>query len=150
MSMRFRNGIHKISKAINRRSNRYATRMLGGARRSRRHDELLRICRILTQYLRLARRMEKRDPHLFGPRARDYFLDTLSLERQQQEFEAALRKVYGPHDPTQPAPCSTLWTDRYHFTTPRQRRLFLSWFREQYPPHQTHTEVSIRSPGQDV
>ena len=133
MSMRFRNGTHKMSKTINRRSNRYATRMLGGVRRSRRPDELLRICRILTQYLRLALRMEKRDPHLFGPRARDYFLDTLRLERQQQENEAALRKVYGAAAPTQPAPVSTLWTDRYHFTTPRERRLLLKRFREQYP-----------------
>jgi hypothetical protein len=107
--------------------------MLAGARRPRRPDELRLLCRILTQYLRIARRMEKRDPHLFGPRARDYFLDTLRLERQQQENEAALRKVYGPPDPSQPAPVSTLWTDRYHFSSPRQRRLFLSWFREHYP-----------------
>jgi len=105
--------------------------MLGGARR--RPDELLLLCRVLTQYLRLARRMEKRDPHLFGPRARDYFLDTLRLERQQQETQAALRKVYGPSGPAPPAPVSTLWTDRYHFSTPRERRLFLNAFRKQYP-----------------
>jgi hypothetical protein len=77
--------------------------------------------------------MEKRDPHLFGPRARDYFLDTLAMERQQQEAQAALRKIYGPPDPTQPARVSTLWTDRYHFTSRRQYRMFLKWFHEQYP-----------------
>ena len=129
--MKFRNGIHKSSKSITRPCHRYLGRMLGGARR--RPDELLLLCRVLTQYLRLARRMEKRDPHLFGPRARDYFLDTLRLERQQQETQAALRKVYGPSGPATPAPVSTLWTDRYHFSTPRERRLFLNSFRKQYP-----------------
>ena len=131
--MRFRNGIHKISKSITRPCHRYLGRPLGGARRRRRPHELLLLCRVLTQYLRLARRMEKRDPHLFGPRARDYFLDTLRLERQQQETQAALRKVYGPSGPARPAPVSTLWTDRYHFSTPRERRLFLNSFRKQYP-----------------
>ena len=131
MSMRSRNGIHKASHFLNRRCHRRAGKMLGGSRR--RPDELLLLCRVLTQYLRLARRMEKRDPHLFGPRARDFFLDTLRLEREQQENEAALRKVYGLPDPARPAPVSTLWTDRYHFTNPRQRRKFLKWFHEQYP-----------------
>jgi hypothetical protein len=107
--------------------------MLGGARRPRRPDDLLLLCRVLERYLRLARRMEKRDPHLFGPRARDYYLDTLAMERQQQETEAALNKVFGPPDPNQPARVSTLWTDRYHFSSPRQRRRFLKWFHEQYP-----------------
>jgi hypothetical protein len=73
--------------------------------------------------------MEKRDPHLFGPRARDYFLDTLRVERQQE----ALHKIYGPPDPSQPARVSTLWTDRYHFSSPSEYRKFLKWFREQYP-----------------
>jgi hypothetical protein len=131
--MRSRNGIHKVSQSLNRRGPRYATRMLAGARRPRRPNDLLLLCRILTRYLRVVRRMEKRDPHLFGPHARDYFLDTLRIERQQQENEAALRKVYGPPDPSRPAPVSTLWTDRYHFSSPRQRRLFLNWFHEQYP-----------------
>jgi hypothetical protein len=107
--------------------------MLGGARRRRASDDLLLLCRVLTRYLRLARRMEKRDPHLFGPRARDYFLDTLRMERQQQEAQAAMDKVYGPPNPSQSAPVSTLWTDRYHFTSPRQPRRFLKWFHEQYP-----------------
>jgi hypothetical protein len=107
--------------------------MLAGARRPGRPNDLLLLCRILTRYLRLVQRMERRDPHLFGPRARDYFLDTLRLERQQHEGEAALRKVYGPPDPGRPAPVSTLWTDRYHFSSPRQRRRFLKWFHEHYP-----------------
>ena len=131
--MRSRNGTHKVSQSLNRRCNRYATRMLGGAHRPRRANDLLLLCRILTRYLRVVRRMEKRDPHLFGPRARDYFLDTLAMERHQQEAQAALRKIYGPPDPTQPERVSTLWTDRYHFTSRRQYRMFLKWFHEQYP-----------------
>jgi hypothetical protein len=107
--------------------------MLRGARRPRRPNELRQLCRILNQCLRIARRMEKRDPHLFGPRARDYFLDTLRMERQRQETEAALNKVYGPPDPSLPARVSTLWTDRYHFSSRRQYRRFLKWFHEQYP-----------------
>jgi hypothetical protein len=107
--------------------------MLGTARRRRRPDDLVLLCRVLTQYLRLARRMEKRDPHLFGPRARDYFLDTLRLERQQEETAAAIRKIYGPPDPAQPARVSNLWTDRYHFSSPRQHRIFLKRFHERYP-----------------
>jgi hypothetical protein len=107
--------------------------MLGGARRPRRPDELRQLCQILTQYLRLARRMEKRDPHLFGPRARDYYLDTLWMERQHLEAQAALRKIYGPPDPSQPERAFTLWTDRYHFTSRRQYRRFLKWFHWAYP-----------------
>ena len=127
--MRSRNGTHKVSQSLNRRSTRYATRMLDGARRPRRPDELRQLCRILTQDLRIARRMEKRAPHLLGPHARDYLLDTLSIERRQE----VLDKIYGPPDPSQPAHVSTLWTDRYHFSSPSQYRKFLKWFREQYP-----------------
>jgi len=127
--MRSRNGTHKISQSLSRRVTHYATRTLAGAHRPRGPDELHQLSRILTQYLRIARRMEKRDPHLFGPRARDYFLDTLRVERQQE----ALHKIYGPPDPSQPARVSTLWTDRYHFSSPSEYRKFLKWFREQYP-----------------
>jgi hypothetical protein len=59
--------------------------------------------------------------------------DTLRMEPQQQEAQAALDKIYGPPDPTQPARASTLWTDRYHFTSPCQYRRFLKWFHEEYP-----------------
>ena len=134
MSIRFRNGLHKLNKSICRRCNRSAASRLPGARSKRRPDDLRLLCRVLTQYLRLARRMEKRDPHLFGPRARDYYLDTLRLEQRDQEVEAALRKIYGPRDPGAPARVSTLWSDRYpEFSSASQHRLFLKWFHEQYP-----------------
>jgi hypothetical protein len=106
--------------------------MLGGARRTRQPNGLVIACRLLAQYRRLAKRAAKEDPHLFGPHARRYFLDTLELERREQEIQLALEKVYGPPLPGQPTPCSTLWTDRY-CPSPKQRRSFLRWFREQYP-----------------
>ncbi len=132
MWTRSRSGLRSLNRSLNRRCRRYAGKMLGGALRPRQPDELALLCRVLTQYLRVARRMEKRDPHLFGPRARDYFLDTLDMERLQQETEAALCKIYGPPPPDQPPRVSTLWTDRY-YPQPRQRRLFLKWFNENYP-----------------
>ena len=103
--------------------------MLGGARRP---NYLALACSALNQLLRLQARMAKEDPHIFGPHAHQYFLDTLEMEREQQEAEAALRKVYGPPSPNQPKHVSTLWTDRYP-PEPKQRRLFLKWFHEKYP-----------------
>jgi len=52
--------------------------------------------------------LAKEDPHIFGPHARQYFLDTLEMEREQQEAQAALRKAYGPPSPNQPKYVSTL------------------------------------------
>jgi hypothetical protein len=132
MSNRSRNGNLSLNHACGRRLSSYATTMLGGARRPRQPSPLLLACRLLTQCLHIARRMAKQDPHLFGPKARDYYLETLALERREQEMEAAIRKVYGPPPHGQPPPVSTLWADRY-FPPPGQRRMFLKWFREHYP-----------------
>jgi hypothetical protein len=104
--------------------------MLGGARRP---NYLAIACRALTEYLRIAKRMAKRDPHLFGPRAREYYLDTLRLERQEQECQVALDEVYGPPSPDQPKLSSTVRTDRYYFSDPQQRLQFLKWFHKNYP-----------------
>ena len=76
--------------------------------------------------------MAKADPHIFGPHAREYFLDTLKMEKQQQETEAAIRKVYGPPAPGEPPHVSTLWSDRYPPEL-KQSRIFLKWFHENYP-----------------
>ncbi len=61
------------------------------------------------------------------------FLDTLELEREEKEIEAALRRAYGPPKPGEPVHVSTLWTDRYE-PKPEQRKVFLKWFHEKYPP----------------
>jgi hypothetical protein len=111
---------------------RYAGKMCAGARRPRRPNYLAIACRALNQYLRLAKRRAKEDPHIFGPRARDYYLDTLRMEQREQEAQAALRKVYGPPAPGEPQHVSTLWTDRYPLE-PKKSRLFLKWFHEKYP-----------------
>jgi hypothetical protein len=104
--------------------------MLGGARRP---NYLAQACRALSQYLRLRKQMAKADPHIFGPHARKYYLDTLEMEREEQERESALRRVYGPVKPGEPEYVSTLWSERYA-PKPEQRKLFLKWFREKYPP----------------
>jgi hypothetical protein len=106
--------------------------MLGGARRPRPPNYLAMACRVLNQYLRLANRMAKEDPHIFGPCSHHYYLDTLEMEQQERETEAALRRVYGPPAPGQPQHVSTSWTERY-FPEPKRRRLFLKWFHEKYP-----------------
>ena len=130
MSKKSRNGIRKLGRSLNRRCDHYATKMLGGARRP---NYLAIACRALTEYLRIAKRMAKRDPHLFGPRAREYYLDTLRLERQEQECQVALDEVYGPPSPDQPKLSSTVRTDRYYFSDPQQRLQFLKWFHKNYP-----------------
>ncbi|MBI5387446.1 MAG: hypothetical protein HZA90_22535 [Verrucomicrobia bacterium] len=140
MSSRSRNGIRNLNRRLDRGRNksldrgltRYATAMLGGARRPRQPNYLAIACRLLNQCLRLNDRMAKRDPHIFGPYARRYFEDTVRLEKEHAESEAALRKVYGSPTPDAPAPVSTLWTDRYD-PPPKQHRMFLKWFHENYP-----------------
>jgi hypothetical protein len=135
-SNRSRNGIrdlrHLLNYGINRRCFRHATTMLGGARRPRQPDTLAQLCSILTRYLRVANRMARRDPHLFGPHARQYYLDTLELVRFEQETQVALDIVYGPPAPGKPRHVSTIWTDRYA-SADKNRRMFLNWFKEQYP-----------------
>jgi hypothetical protein len=128
--------VRKLSRSLNRHLNRactrHTTRMLGGARRPPRPNELRNACRLLDQALRIRKRMTKRDPHLFGPHAHRYYLDTLRLAQQQQEARAALAKVYGPSPPGAPDCTSTVWADRYVFRTPEQHRRHLRWFKEQY------------------
>lgn len=121
-----------LSRTQSRSLSRYATRMQGGARRPRQPNGLRVACRLLNTYIRLTKRAAKRDPHVFGPRARVYFLDTLRMEQEQKEIEAAIRKVYGPPKPGTPPPVSTLWSDRYPVGSARHR-LFLKWFHERYP-----------------
>ncbi len=132
----FKNGSrslnHSLNRCLDRGCSRWSTSMLGGARRPPRPNGLKLACRLLTHNLRLPNRMGKDDPHLFGPPAQRYFLDTLQLERHEQDVEAAIRKVYGSPTPGEPARVSTLWTDRY-FPKPEQRKMFLHWFNENYP-----------------
>ena len=132
MSMwnRSRNGSRSLKHCLNRRCSRYATQMLGGARRPRPPNDIAIVCRALSEYLRIGQRMARRDPHLFGPRALDYYRDTLALERFEKETDAALLKVYGPAPPDQPKRVSTLWSDRY---PDMPDRLFRKWFHENYP-----------------
>src|SRR4029450_11671168 len=106
------NVIRWLGRSLGRRCDRYSTTMLGGARR--RHPNYLAMaCSAINQVLRIHRRLAKQDPHIFGPRAHGYYLDTLAEERRLREAEAALCKVYGPPKPGELTLLSTFWTDRY-------------------------------------
>ena len=130
MWTRSRNGIHRLNGSLNRRCTRYATKMLGGARRP---NFLTLACKAINQALRIRNRLAKEEPHIFGPRSHQYFLDTLQMEREQEEREAALRSVYGPPKPGEPEFVSTLWTDRYNPPEdPELRRIFFKCFHEKY------------------
>jgi hypothetical protein len=105
--------------------------MLNGARRP---DYLALAFRAINQALRIQARLAKEDPHLCGPHARQYLLDTFRMEREEQEREAAIRKVYGPPKLGEPVWFSTLWSDRYNPPEDRKgRRMFFKWFHEKYP-----------------
>jgi hypothetical protein len=105
--------------------------MLGGARR---HNYLSLACSAINRFLRIQKRLARQDPHIFGPHARQYLLDTLEMEREEKETEAALRSAYGPPKPGEPVRVSTLWTDRYYPPANRHgRRIFFKWFHEKYP-----------------
>ena len=106
--------------------------MLGGARRP---NYFALACSALNQFLRIQARMAKAEPHIFGPHSHQYFLDTLEMEREEKEREAALRRAYGPPKPGEPKFVSTLWTDRCNPPEdPKRRRIFIKWFHEKYPP----------------
>jgi hypothetical protein len=105
--------------------------MLGGARRP---DYLALACSAINRFLRIHRRLAKKEPHIFGPHSHQYFLDTLEMEREEREREAALRSVYGPPKPGEPVYVSTPWSDRYYPPDdPQGRRIWFSWFHEKYP-----------------
>jgi len=123
---------HCLSRSLNRSCTRAITRQLSRDCGPRQRDELLSICRLLEGVLRIDQRMAKRDPHLFGPHARRYYLDTVRLAQEQQEIDAALCKVYGPPAPGEISSASQVWGDRYVFRTPEEKRIHLRWFKDQY------------------
>jgi hypothetical protein len=101
---------------------------------ARRPDYFAIACSAINQFLRAQARLAKQDPHIFGPHARHYLLDTLEMEKEEKEIEATLRRVYGPPKPGEPVHVSTLWTDRYYPPANREgRRIFFKWFHEKYP-----------------
>jgi hypothetical protein len=94
---------------------------------------LYEVCTLIARYTRMRERAARRDPHLFGRHASEYYQDTLRLEREQREIDAALDRVYGP-DPAASASGGSrhsVWTERYYIE-PGQERLFRKWFRETY------------------
>lgn len=96
----------------------------------RRRNDLAAACRALTMALRISKRLTKNDPHLFGPHAHQYYLDTVAQAQEAEIAEAALRKVYGPPQPGDPPPLPDVFTRRY-FLDP-QWKGFRKWFADCY------------------
>jgi hypothetical protein len=96
-------------------------------------NQLREICGLLERYVRMRKRATRRDPHLFGRHAQQYYQDTVRMEQEQLVRQAALDRVYGP-DPaaaSMSAARHSVWVDRY-FIRPKNQRLFRKWFRETY------------------
>lgn len=122
---------------LNRRCTRSLCRKLGvlitsrtDGRPFRRTNYLAEACRALELVVRQSKKMAKADPHLLGPHARRYFLDTVQAAQQAEEVEAALRNVYGPPKPDDPPLRPGVWTERYVLNP--QWKGFPKWFRETY------------------
>jgi len=101
-------------------------------RRRRPKDLLAEVCRLVARYVRMRNRAARRDPHLFGPLAHRYYQDTVRLEQEQREIDAALDRVYGA-DPAAASAAGphSVWVDRYAIL-PENRRIFRKWFRQTY------------------
>jgi hypothetical protein len=130
MSRRFNSGNRRLAQRLNRRLGGYLTRRLDG-RAFCPPDYWAQTRSLLEEYLRLRQRAARRDPHLFGPHARRYFLDTLRLEQEASEIEAALEKVYGPAPEGQRSDPKCVWRERY-FIEPGQEKFFRKWFKQHY------------------
>jgi hypothetical protein len=122
---------------LNRRCTQTLRRKLGilitvrtDGRQFRRTNYLAEACRALELLLRQSKKMVRTDPHLFGPYARRYYLDTDQAAQQEEEAETALRNVYGPPLPGDPAPGPGVWTRRYVLDP--EWKGFRKWFRKQY------------------
>lgn len=90
-------------------------------------DYLATACKAVSDLIRFEKRLAKEAPHIYGPHARKYFLDTLEMEKWEQEFEAALARVRGSPS----THVSTLWQGRY-CPKPETNQMFLKWFHENY------------------
>ena len=95
-----RTGHHRLARSpargLNRRLDRYTTRMLGGIHRPPRPNDLALACRCLKQVVHLHERWAREDPELWGPGWIQRDLDRLEREQMHREIEAALERVYGP------------------------------------------------------
>ena len=83
--------VKRLNHNLNRRLNRYTTRMLNGARRPPPPNYLAIACRLFATYIRLRERSMKRDAE-YTRECRE----VLAQHAWEQEWSAALKRVYGP------------------------------------------------------
>lgn len=119
----------QLNRRLGHRLSRYLTRRLD-TRRYRPPNHFAQACRLLASFVRLWEKAARTEPHVFGPQAGRYYRDTLQMEREQREIDAALTRVYGPEPPGTPSR-PTVWMDRYYIPTAKMP-LFRKWFRENY------------------
>src|ERR1051325_4744144 len=102
----------RLTRRLARPLGRWAPSRLDG-RSFRAPDHLAEVCRLISRYLRLREKAARRDPHLFGPHAGRYYQDTVRMEREQREIQAALDRVYGPSPEGQQWHPNQVWQERY-------------------------------------
>ena len=119
----------QLNRPLARPLDRFLNRRLDG-RPCRPPNYLAQACTLIQKYIRLRRKAARDEPHLFGPHAGAYYRDTLKLEAQQKEVDAALEKVYGPGPPGSSPPPS-VWAERYSIP-PESMKIHRKWFRENY------------------
>jgi hypothetical protein len=83
--------VASLNRNLNRRLDRYATRMLNGARRPAPPNYLSIACRLLATYIRLRKR-DIRKEAVRQCKCRPL----LEREAWEKQWSAALNKVYGP------------------------------------------------------
>lgn len=113
-----------LARSLNRplahRLDRLLTRRVDGLS-GRRPNYLAGACALLEKYFRLRRRAIRAEPHFFGPRASEYYRETLRREEEDRVTAVALDKVYGP-SPAGSPPRPSVWVERYDCPPKRRRR----------------------------
>jgi hypothetical protein len=120
----------RLNRRLGRRLHSYVIHRLDG-RPYRPPNWLAMACTGLEQYLRLRQKAAREEPHIFGPHADLYYRDTLHMEQQRIETEAALEKIYGPDPDGQCSNPNQIWDKRY-VEAPSNRKFFLKWFKREY------------------
>ena len=124
MSHVFKTSRRDCNRSRNRSLAVHTTRMLHDRRRPASSADLAGALRCVNQAVRIARRMAKREPHIFGPQASGYLRETIEMAGQQDEFRRLLQRVYG--DQATPIP-STVWSQRYPEFAGKVDKLVKKW-----------------------
>ena len=119
----------RCNRSLRRKLNTIITKRTDG-KPYRRRNHFLAAYREFNRYVKETKKLAKQHPHVCGPHARQYFLDTKQTAKVAAEAEAAIHKIYGPGKPGDPPLRPGVWTRRY-FLNPEWKG-FHKWFRKTY------------------